>query len=228
MEISLQFVLEVCEIISLTSRKSLAKIEKHEGQSFLRRKRRKNLQNGRPSSSKPVTSDLCSIKLCLRKTEKSVWDRKEQTERRSKEWLSNQSDPSLPPLVPLQKAAVRVGNAPEPAPPQEWGCRWWKADRRTGERFLRFWFVPMMILVLLLCCVSSAAPQESHHEHGGGHNATGIAIVSFKWHHVESPYLVAVWILVCFFGKLRKSRVRNVNENKNICHLFCSLTNNPT
>lgn len=61
MEISLQFVLEVYEIISLTSRESLAKIEKHEGQSFLRRKRRKNLQNGRPSSSKPVTSDLCSI-----------------------------------------------------------------------------------------------------------------------------------------------------------------------
>ncbi|XP_054911173.1 sodium/hydrogen exchanger 3-like isoform X2 [Poeciliopsis prolifica] len=70
----------------------------------------------------------------------------------------------------------------------------------------------MMILVLLLCCISAAAPQESHHEHSGGRNATGIPIVSFKWHHVEPPYLVALWVMVCFFGKLLIEANHNVTN----------------
>uniref|UniRef100_A0A8C4GLW6 Sodium/hydrogen exchanger n=1 Tax=Dicentrarchus labrax TaxID=13489 RepID=A0A8C4GLW6_DICLA len=39
-------------------------------------------------------------------------------------------------------------------------------------------------------------------EHGHGSVITGIPIVTFKWHHVETPYLVALWILVAGLGKL--------------------------
>uniref|UniRef100_A0A3B3ULX0 Sodium/hydrogen exchanger n=1 Tax=Poecilia latipinna TaxID=48699 RepID=A0A3B3ULX0_9TELE len=70
----------------------------------------------------------------------------------------------------------------------------------------------MMILVLLLCCISSVAPQESHHEHDGGHNATGISIVTFKWHHVETPYLIALWVLVSFLVKLLIEANHNVTN----------------
>lgn len=31
---------------------------------------------------------------------------------------------------------------------------------------------------------------------------TGIPIVTFKWHHVEAPYLVVLWVLVAFLAKL--------------------------
>ncbi|XP_062343261.1 sodium/hydrogen exchanger 3-like isoform X1 [Osmerus eperlanus] len=40
---------------------------------------------------------------------------------------------------------------------------------------------------------------------GGGHGAatiTTLPIVTWKWHHVETPYLVALWVLVCWLCKL--------------------------
>ncbi|XP_056254970.1 sodium/hydrogen exchanger 3-like isoform X2 [Seriola aureovittata] len=40
---------------------------------------------------------------------------------------------------------------------------------------------------------------------GGGHGETPITtlpIVTWKWHHVSTPYLVALWILVCWLCKL--------------------------
>ncbi|KAI3358127.1 hypothetical protein L3Q82_003125 [Scortum barcoo] len=90
--------------------------------------------------------------------------------------------------------------------------------RRCGYVSLR-----LLGLVLLICLVSGVirvngdvAPthQESHlkpsepksnvsqSEHGHGSGITGIPIVNFKWHHVETPYLVALWILVAFLSKL--------------------------
>uniref|UniRef100_A0A8C3ARU2 Sodium/hydrogen exchanger n=1 Tax=Cyclopterus lumpus TaxID=8103 RepID=A0A8C3ARU2_CYCLU len=43
----------------------------------------------------------------------------------------------------------------------------------------------------------------SQTEHGHGSVAiTGIPVVTFKWHHVETPYLVALWILVAGLAKL--------------------------
>ncbi|KAG7219429.1 hypothetical protein INR49_009263 [Caranx melampygus] len=40
-------------------------------------------------------------------------------------------------------------------------------------------------------------------EHGHGHGVvTEVPIVSFKWVHVELPYLVALWVLVAGLGKL--------------------------
>ena len=40
---------------------------------------------------------------------------------------------------------------------------------------------------------------------GGGHGAaviTTLPIVTWKWHHVETPYLVALWVVVCWRCKL--------------------------
>ncbi|TKS88746.1 Sodium/hydrogen exchanger 3 [Collichthys lucidus] len=38
--------------------------------------------------------------------------------------------------------------------------------------------------------------------HGGGVPITTLPIVSWKWHHVSTPYLVALWILVSWLCKL--------------------------
>ncbi|KAI3358126.1 hypothetical protein L3Q82_003124 [Scortum barcoo] len=43
---------------------------------------------------------------------------------------------------------------------------------------------------------------------GGGHEPAAITtlpIVTWKWHHVEQPYLVALWILVSWLCKLSES-----------------------
>lgn len=57
---------------------------------------------------------------------------------------------------------------------------------------------------MLLCCVSplKAEVKNSEHESHSNSNITGIPIVTFKWEHVETPYLVALWVLVSFLCKL--------------------------
>ncbi|XP_056275743.1 sodium/hydrogen exchanger 3.1 [Pseudoliparis swirei] len=46
--------------------------------------------------------------------------------------------------------------------------------------------------------------QDSGHEDGGpgGGPITTLPIVSWKWHHVSTPYLVALWILVSWLCKI--------------------------
>uniref|UniRef100_A0A3B4TY56 Sodium/hydrogen exchanger n=1 Tax=Seriola dumerili TaxID=41447 RepID=A0A3B4TY56_SERDU len=39
-------------------------------------------------------------------------------------------------------------------------------------------------------------------DHGHGSGITEVPIVTFKWHHVDAPYLVALWILVAGLAKL--------------------------
>lgn len=53
---------------------------------------------------------------------------------------------------------------------------------------------------------------DSGHDDGGhgdgGHGAgpiTTLPIVTWKWHHVTQPYLVTLWILVCWICKLCES-----------------------
>uniref|UniRef100_A0A8D3C0F7 Sodium/hydrogen exchanger n=1 Tax=Scophthalmus maximus TaxID=52904 RepID=A0A8D3C0F7_SCOMX len=47
---------------------------------------------------------------------------------------------------------------------------------------------------------SKSSPNETEHAHGSG--VTEVPIVNFKWHHVEEPYLIALWILVAGLAKL--------------------------
>lgn len=57
----------------------------------------------------------------------------------------------------------------------------------------------------------NASSSETGHETAGaaGHEAepiTTLPIVTWKWHHVETPYLVALWVLVGWLCKLGESR----------------------
>ncbi|XP_028316929.1 sodium/hydrogen exchanger 3 isoform X2 [Gouania willdenowi] len=74
-----------------------------------------------------------------------------------------------------------------------------------------YWRLWLLQTVLLLCLflsggVGAEHPEPSspvsHDEHSQRSNITGIPIVTFKWHHVETPYLIALWILVAFLGKM--------------------------
>lgn len=58
----------------------------------------------------------------------------------------------------------------------------------------------------------NASSNGSETGHGttdeGGHEAqkiTTLPIVTWKWHHVEQPYLVALWVLVGWLCKLGES-----------------------
>ncbi|CAL9690761.1 unnamed protein product [Knipowitschia caucasica] len=50
--------------------------------------------------------------------------------------------------------------------------------------------------------------SSNESEGGSGHGApiTTLPIVTWKWHHVEAPYIVMLWILVCWLCKLGESR----------------------
>lgn len=82
----------------------------------------------------------------------------------------------------------------------------------------------LLLLARTPSLASSAEGQESSQQHGntsgpesetghqsaegGGHQAediTTLPIVSWKWHHVETPYLVALWVLVGWLCKLGES-----------------------
>uniref|UniRef100_A0A3Q3FS02 Sodium/hydrogen exchanger n=1 Tax=Labrus bergylta TaxID=56723 RepID=A0A3Q3FS02_9LABR len=84
--------------------------------------------------------------------------------------------------------------------------------------FVRLWLLGSVLLIFLTSAVTgnngdlALSNQESHQsesksnlnktEHGHGSSVTGIPIVKFKWLHVESPYIIALWILVAGLGKL--------------------------
>lgn len=61
---------------------------------------------------------------------------------------------------------------------------------------------------------NSSSDHDTGHDdghdtgHDGGHGGepiTTLPIVSWKWHHVTTPYLVALWILVSWICKLSES-----------------------
>ncbi|KAL6099451.1 slc9a3 [Pungitius sinensis] len=89
--------------------------------------------------------------------------------------------------------------------------------------------VPLWLLgsVLLICStswisahqdsrpepLSESTANQSDTEPGHGSSAiAGIPVVTFKWHHVETPYLVAVWILVAGLAKLVIEANHHVTE----------------
>ncbi|TNN38846.1 Sodium/hydrogen exchanger 3 [Liparis tanakae] len=80
--------------------------------------------------------------------------------------------------------------------------------RRLGDAPVHLW---LLCTLSLICLASGAAGGAGHaaptqdesrfnwsESQRGGHEPaviTGIPIVTFKWHHVEAPYLVALWVL---------------------------------
>lgn len=86
--------------------------------------------------------------------------------------------------------------------------------------YVHLWLLGSVLLICLISGVTGVngdvalTHQESHlkpsepksnlnqSEHGHGSSITGIPIVTFKWHHVEIPYLVVLWILVAGLAKL--------------------------
>lgn len=67
---------------------------------------------------------------------------------------------------------------------------------------------PSLANVATTTTVSPAEVSGNETGGGTGHGAaqlTEVPIVTWKWHHVEAPYLVALWVLVCWLCKLRES-----------------------
>ncbi|XP_056335717.1 sodium/hydrogen exchanger 3.1 [Danio aesculapii] len=67
-------------------------------------------------------------------------------------------------------------------------------------------YICLLRAVFLVCLLNPLIKGDSvevldphHHQ---TENLTGLPIVTFKWHHVETPYLVALWVFVAALAKL--------------------------
>ncbi|KAK2887478.1 hypothetical protein Q8A67_015706 [Cirrhinus molitorella] len=58
------------------------------------------------------------------------------------------------------------------------------------------------IVNLLIHGVSGDEDVNQNPHHHLHENITGLPIVTFKWHHVETPYLVVLWVFVAALAKL--------------------------
>ncbi|XP_062981407.1 sodium/hydrogen exchanger 3 [Elgaria multicarinata webbii] len=57
-----------------------------------------------------------------------------------------------------------------------------------------------LLLGLLLLPVPSAGSEEGSPGHGSGNHS--FQVVTFKWHHVQDPFIIALWILVASLAKI--------------------------
>lgn len=69
----------------------------------------------------------------------------------------------------------------------------------------------VFLAIAVLCLVTPVlgANKRRSSSESGGHTAeaeapTDLQIVTFKWHHVQDPYIIAVWILVASLAKIGK------------------------
>ncbi|KAM4550097.1 sodium/hydrogen exchanger 3-like [Fundulus diaphanus] len=63
----------------------------------------------------------------------------------------------------------------------------------------------LLCMLMVASSLASEAPAATGNNDTGGHGAapvTTLPIVTWKWHHVSIPYLVALWILVSWLCKL--------------------------
>ncbi|XP_026783962.2 sodium/hydrogen exchanger 3 isoform X1 [Pangasianodon hypophthalmus] len=74
-------------------------------------------------------------------------------------------------------------------------------------------FVTILLIFSTSCCAdllrsssesgsSSSSSTESESTANASSTVTTLPIVTWKWHHVETPYLVALWVFVCWLCKL--------------------------
>lgn len=64
-------------------------------------------------------------------------------------------------------------------------------------------WAPLLALLLALGALRPARAVEE--DPGGGHGQSrGFQVVTFKWHHVQDPYIIALWILVASLAKIGK------------------------
>lgn len=84
----------------------------------------------------------------------------------------------------------------------------------------------MALLAGRLCAVlgalALALPRTGavDEQPGDAHGASqGFQIVTFKWHHVQDPYIIALWILVASLAKIGKCLVV---RGSGVCRLFHS------
>lgn len=71
------------------------------------------------------------------------------------------------------------------------------------EKTSFFWAIA--VLCLVVTPVLGANKSRSSAEGGENTGAlTSLQIVTFKWHHVQDPYIIAVWILVASLAKIGK------------------------
>lgn len=67
---------------------------------------------------------------------------------------------------------------------------------------------PRWGLLLALLLALGELPQVAGVEEepgGGGHqDSEGFQVVTFKWDHVQDPYIIALWILVASVAKIGK------------------------
>lgn len=60
-----------------------------------------------------------------------------------------------------------------------------------------------LLLALLLALREVPRALGVEQEPGGAHDASqGFQVVTFKWHHVQDPYIIALWILVASVAKI--------------------------
>lgn len=58
---------------------------------------------------------------------------------------------------------------------------------------------PLLALALALTCLRGARGFEEEPSSGAS-----FQVVTFKWHHVQDPYIIALWILVASLAKIGK------------------------
>ncbi|XP_044895464.1 sodium/hydrogen exchanger 3 isoform X1 [Felis catus] len=61
---------------------------------------------------------------------------------------------------------------------------------------------PRCGLLLALLLALGALPRARGVEEQSGGASQGFQVVSFKWHHVKDPYIIALWILVASLAKI--------------------------
>lgn len=72
----------------------------------------------------------------------------------------------------------------------------------------------MLLIFVVLGAPPGIRDETAKHHHSrtqASGNGSRIAIVSFRWDHVEGPYVVAGGVLLAFLSKLGKSKISGLS-----------------